>query len=209
MFLFLTSTHSQKSARPESTAATLRRCTTDTHVACYFPATRERESVAEACCKLLCAPVGTSIASGRVPRPSTHRGDRHEDGCSDVSCSIVARGFRECRGARPVNATARRAATATGCSTANCSAAATDYGAGATDRTDTPAGARCAPAGTGRLIGTAESATTNVPPVAEVPICDATAVTAAAAVPVVSHSTCTAVQPSAVGALRNELQRRQ
>jgi hypothetical protein len=135
-----------------------------------------------------------------APRPSTRtRGDRYEDGCSDVSCIVAARGLGERYGPRPLDAT-RCTATATECSAANCStAAAAEPGAGATtgpcpgaagsrtsaaDRAHTSAATRSS--GAARIVGAAKSATTFVSAVAEIPISFvAAAISAAAAVPVI------------------------
>jgi hypothetical protein len=153
-------------------------------------------------------------------RPSTHRGDRHEDGCSLVSCSVVARSIRKRRRPGPFNAAAGCAATATECSAADRAApdyrpgaagpctGATGPRASATERARTAAAA-CVSDAT-RFVGTAKSATAVVPSVSEVPVPLDAAVAAAAAVPFSdtggtgddAPSPSEAVWSAAVGALR-------
>ena len=154
-----------------------------------------------------------------APRPSTHRGDDYEDGCSHVSRTVAVRGLSKRDGpGTPDAPTARCAATATECSAAShsatTSAACAEHCAGATEHTAERA-ATCAAtrnaaaAGAARFIGTAKSPTAVVSAVAEIPVSLVAAVSTAAAVPVIdtgdapgdNRSAATAICPAAMGAL--------
>ena len=158
-----------------------------------------------------------------APRPSTHRGDDYEDGCSHVSRTVAVRGLSKRDGpGTPDAPTARCAATATECSAAShsatTSAACAEHRAGATEHDARTAerAATCAAtrnnaaAGTARFIGTAKSATTFVSAVAEIPVSLVAAVATAPAIPVIdtgdtrddAPSSSEAVRAAAVGAFR-------
>jgi hypothetical protein len=158
-----------------------------------------------------------------APRPSTHRGDPYEDGCSDVSRTVAVRGLGERDGPGTADATtARYAATATGCSAARAEhragthapTAAADHRTSATERatrstgTSDPA-ARAASAAL--FIGPTKPTPALVSAATAVPISVlAAAVPTAAAVPVIdasdapgdNRSAPTTVRAAAMGALR-------
>ena len=157
-----------------------------------------------------------------APRPSTHRGDDYEDGCSHVSRTVAVRGLSKRDGpGTPDAPTARCAATATECSAAShsatTSAACAEHCAGATEhnartaeRAATCAATRNAAAGAARFIGTAKSATALVSAVAEIPVSLVAAISTAAAVSVIdtsgtrddAPSSSEAVRAATVGAFR-------
>jgi hypothetical protein len=177
-----------------------------------------RKDVAS-CCRL---PRAQPLLAGECLETFHAPGDRHEDGCSLVSCSVVARSIRKRRRPGPFNAAAGCAATATECSAADRAAApgycpgtagprtgATEPRASATERARTAAAAGISDAA--RFVGTAKSATAVVPSVAEIPVPLDAAVAAAAAVPFSDDTSGTsddapssseAVWSAAVGALR-------
>jgi hypothetical protein len=155
-----------------------------------------------------------------APRPSTHRGDEYEDGCSHVSRTVAVRGLGKRDGpGTPDAPTARCAATATECSAAShsatTSAACAEHCAGATEHTAERAATRAATrtnaaARAARFIGTAKSATALVSAVTEIPVSLVAAVATAPAIPVIdtgdtrndAPSSSEAVRAAAVGAFR-------
>jgi hypothetical protein len=161
-----------------------------------------------------------------APRPSTHRGDPYEDGCSDVSRTIAVRGLSKRHGPGTPDATAARCtATATQCSAASRSTAAAcaEHCAGSTEHrartaeraavtaasrnAATPAVPRSSAAAArifsaACVVSSAKSATAFISAVAEIPISLVAAVSAAAAVPVIDTSDTPGDDPSTATTVR-------
>jgi hypothetical protein len=166
-----------------------------------------------------------------APRPSTHRGDPYEDGCSDVSRTIAVRGLSKRHGPGTPDATAARCtATATQCSAASRStasrstaAACAEHCAGSTEHrartaeraavtvasrnaaTSAVAHSSAAAAhifSAACVVSSAKSATAFISAVAEIPISLVAAVSAAAAVPILDTSDTPGDDPSAATTVR-------